>query len=285
VSQNKIKALITSTRVKFVAYNLTYEARNDHPRFQEICDHLRANKPRAAVTAYRNGKKAEAKIGLRRDPTGLMYKELKLPPIFAEVYSNVMADGDPDRLKGLELFFDNILANPSTLVSMDAFARFLSRRKMIITDRGTFLAYKRLNYRFYDCHSNKFNNTPGIGFIEMPREDVDQNQHAECSRGFHQCSYEYVKSFPGEHLIVTEISPRDVVAVPPDYNFTKMRVCRYFPLCTIGEFKDLVRNYEQDVLSTLPFFHTHQLQRLGAVHARYRRENLKPESIGMYYPS
>lgn len=277
------QAIITSTRVKFIAYGIKYEARKDHTRFEEIVENLRNGKTRAAVTAYRNGHKETVKRGFTPDSTGLTYKGTKLPSVFAEVYSTLLADGGRERLDAIQLFFDNMLSNPSGEVSVDALARFLSRRKMVITDRGTFLAYKRLNYRFYDCYTNSFNNTPGIGFIEMDRGGVDPVQQNTCSTGFHQCSYEYLKSYSGETIIVTEINPLDIVAVPPDYAFTKMRVCRYFPVCTLNEFKDLILLQAQDVLGTLPFFHTPQLAKLESVNERYDRKNLSPESRAMYH--
>lgn len=286
MSSPKIQAVITSNRIRFKAYNLDYDVRSDHPRFQEISDALNANKLRAAVTAYRNGKKSEVKTGIRRDTDGLTFKGVKLPSVFAVMYSEVMQDGDPDRLSAIEKFFDNVVSNPSTKISFDAFARFLAKTKTVITDRGTFLAYKRLRSNYHDVHSGKFNNAPGIGVISMPRGEVDENQSRECSTGFHQCSYGYLGSFGGSQVIVTEINPRDVVAVPPDYNFTKMRVCSYFPLCDLSEFKELVMKQAQDVLSSMPFFHTHQLQRLAEMNpGRYSKDNLPSDSIPYYYPS
>ena len=63
--------------------------------------------------------------------------------------------------------------------------------------------------------------------VSMPRQAVDDNPNNTCSHGLHVCSYEYLKNFTGERLVVCKVNPRDVVSIPTDYNHTKMRVCRY----------------------------------------------------------
>jgi len=44
---------------------------------------------------------------------------------------------------------------------------------------------------------------------------------------FHFCSYDYLKHFGGSRIMVLEINPADVVAIPADYNNSKGRTCRY----------------------------------------------------------
>ncbi len=48
----------------------------------------------------------------------------------------------------------------------------------------------------------------------------------------HVGSMAYVKDFGYGNSVILEVlvSPRNVVAVPEDYNNTKMRVCEYFPI-------------------------------------------------------
>jgi len=61
--------------------------------------------------------------------------------------------------------------------------------------------------------------------LKMDRTKVDDNPNRTCSAGLHVCSQGYVKF--GERLLHVAVDPEHVVAVPTDYNNSKMRVCEY----------------------------------------------------------
>ena len=61
----------------------------------------------------------------------------------------------------------------------------------------------------------------------MERGQVDADRERTCSFGLHVAAFSYASNFTGGILLEVEVNPRDVVAVPPDYNQQKMRVCRY----------------------------------------------------------
>jgi hypothetical protein len=61
----------------------------------------------------------------------------------------------------------------------------------------------------------------------MPRNKVDEDKDRTCSHGLHFCSHGYLSNFSGEKVVVLKVNPRDVVAIPADYNNTKGRACRY----------------------------------------------------------
>ena len=64
--------------------------------------------------------------------------------------------------------------------------------------------------------------------VEMPRDSVDANGKVECSVGLHVGTFKYAYDFGGRHrpLMLVKVDPRDVVSVP-DYDFSKLRSCRY----------------------------------------------------------
>jgi hypothetical protein len=111
---------------------------------------------------------------------------------------------------------------------------FLQHNGHPITTAGNFIAYKKVREDFKDCHSGTFLNTIGK-IIEMPREKVDSNPNNTCSHGLHVASYSYAKDFSSGIMLEVEIDPTDVVAVPVDYENTKMRVCRYKVLRKVEE--------------------------------------------------
>lgn len=129
-------------------------------------------------------------------------------------------------LKPLLAFLDNVMQNPSYRAVQDLYT-FLEVGGIPITSDGHFLAYKYVRDDFKDVHSGTFDNTPG-NIVEMPRNQVDENPNRTCSRGLHVCSYEYLGGYShAAKVVLCKINPKDVVAIPADYNSTKMRVCRY----------------------------------------------------------
>jgi len=125
----------------------------------------------------------------------------------------------------LERFWQNLKRNPSKDSRQDLFA-FLRANKIPITPNGCFIAYKKVRDNWLDSHSGTISNKPGT-IVKMERSHVDANSSNTCSFGLHVAAYSYAFNFTGGILLEVEVNPRDVVAVPPDYNQQKMRVCRY----------------------------------------------------------
>lgn len=120
-------------------------------------------------------------------------------------------------------FVEKVMKNPSKR-AVDELYKFLEKAEMPLTKNGNFLAYKWVNNDYFDCHSNSFDNSVGKT-VEMPRNQVDDNPNHTCSSGLHVCSKNYVNF--GQRLMLVEVNPKNVVAVPIDYNASKMRVSKY----------------------------------------------------------
>lgn len=148
--------------------------------------------------------------------------------------------------QALANFLTKVQANPDQSV-IDNLYSFLEVGKMPITPNGNFVAYKAINADWNDIHSGKVSNKLG-NFISMPRKNVDSDRNRTCSYGYHVCSFDYLKSFAvsGGHIVACEVNPADVVAIPSDYNDTKMRVSAYWVI------DEVTRAYDnnQNVLST-----------------------------------
>lgn len=121
-------------------------------------------------------------------------------------------------------FWDNLKKNPS-FNSRQMLYKFLEHNGHPLTDDGCFIAYRGVREDFKDKHTGEFDNSPGQT-LEMPRDQVDDNPNNTCSHGFHVACHDYASSF-GEKLVEVKVNPIDVVAVPNDYNGTKMRVCKF----------------------------------------------------------
>ena len=127
--------------------------------------------------------------------------------------------------KPMITFLENLMENPSKR-AVDELFGFLDACNLPITEDGHFLAYKRVRADYLDCHSGTMDNSVGK-VLEMPRNGVDEDKDRTCSAGLHFCSYGYLSSFGGARIVVVKINPRDVVAIPSDYNNSKGRTCRY----------------------------------------------------------
>jgi len=109
---------------------------------------------------------------------------------------------------------------------------------------------------FTDWHTK--NSTICLGEpVTMPREETDNNPNNTCSSGLHVGAPGYVSGFGyGEknYIIACLVNPMNVVAIPHDYNFEKMRCCEYLPyaVCEFedGNIKELNTNYfEEDYIN------------------------------------
>lgn len=128
-------------------------------------------------------------------------------------------------LGGLMNFARNLRRNPSRRSAHQLFP-WCESANLTITEDGHFLAWKRVRADFMDCHSGTISNEPG-SVVKVERNMVDDDPNRHCSYGLHVCSWDYLRSFSGEKIVQVKVNPADVVAVPHDYNNTKMRVSRY----------------------------------------------------------
>lgn len=88
---------------------------------------------------------------------------------------------------------------------------------------------------FTDQHSHS--TTIKLGHpVSIPREDCDANQHHTCSQGLHQASAQWLENnYYGDTGLVCLVNPANIVAVPPEDSYGKMRCCEYLPIA-IAEF-------------------------------------------------
>lgn len=138
--------------------------------------------------------------------------------------------------KPLLNFLCNLMENPSKR-AVDELYDFLDVGELPITEDGHFLAFKNVKADYTDIYSGKFNNAVG-SICEMKRNQVDEDKDRTCSYGLHFCSIAYLPHFRdcnGGKTMIVKINPKDVVAIPADYNNTKGRTCRYE---VVGEYTE-----------------------------------------------
>lgn len=144
-------------------------------------------------------------------------------------------------------FMEKLQKNPLESAREELFL-FMESNNLPITPDGDFLTYKYIRSDWKDCYSGTLDNSVG-NTVKMPRSDVDPDRNNACSRGLHVCSYEYVAGggSGGRRLVVCKVNPMNVVAIPNDYNNSKMRVCEYTVVDELTEWADSIqKNYTED---------------------------------------
>jgi len=83
---------------------------------------------------------------------------------------------------------------------------------------------------YTDHHSHTFNIQVGK-LVSMPRSSCDSVQEHQCSSGLHLANAEWLdEGYYGTQGLVCLCNPRDVVAVPHDSTYGKLRTCAYLPI-------------------------------------------------------
>lgn len=125
-------------------------------------------------------------------------------------------------------FMDNVMQNPSENSKQQLFD-FLTSFNAPFTEDGCFVVFKRVRQNYMDNYSGKFDNSPGM-VVEMDRDSVVDDPNQTCSAGLHVCALHYLNSFgyaSSGRMIAVKVNPKDVVSVPVDYKFAKIRCCKY----------------------------------------------------------
>lgn len=168
-----------------------------------------------------------------------------------------------DDWKPLVRFFENVQANPNEH-SREQLFNWLDKRDFSITEGGLIVGYKGVqsdgNGGFESLHSGKaiVNGVVHTGripnpvgaIIEMPRDQVEWNPALGCHSGLHVGTYDYAKTYSTRGVLLeVHVNPRDVVSVPTDCDWAKVRVCRYRVVDAIVDryvASYVASNYEDD---------------------------------------
>ncbi|MEO7099055.1 MAG: hypothetical protein ABI162_06815 [Luteolibacter sp.] len=220
-----ISYIISPTGISAVIGGSSYTVAVDNPVYRQVKDaflreasdieiedlFVRAN----AAKRYLNGT-VEVNHG------ELFFNGEAIHGVVVDRIFEFMSEGLP--YEPLIKFIERLQANPS-FKSRQQLYTFLEHRNLAITPDGHFLAYKGVKENYTDVHTGRFSNHVGA-VLSMERAKVDDDSNQGCSYGFHAGSLEYATSF-GPRCVIVEIDPADVVSVPADCEFQKLRTCKY----------------------------------------------------------
>ena len=163
------------------------------------------------------------------------WQGVPMPDLFADRIIELVQEGH--EFEPMMNFLANLSENPEDH-SIIELIDFLSNKNLPVTKDGCFLGYKAVSHDFTDIHSGTFDNSIG-NVVEMNRDSVDHNRNKHCSSGLHVGALDYVTSYgcvdkddygPGDddnRIVIVKVNPKDVITVPNDCSFQKLRCCKY----------------------------------------------------------
>lgn len=209
----------------------------DHEHFSQVVQLVKDEAPAEQIDELLNSKANALQKAVSEIESE--FPDLKIDPASGVVFFEGVSLGarlTSTILRHLEEGFDlrpyarfvqKLAQNPSKRV-WDQLYDFLEAGQIPITENGDFRVYKAIRLDWKDIHSGTMDNSIGA-VVQMPRRGVDDDPERTCSHGLHVCSFNYLPHFAHANgrIVQCDVSPADVVAIPRDYNNTKMRVCRY----------------------------------------------------------
>lgn len=234
MSKKKFRWSLSATTITFSIGTKVFAYKKNHPNYKKAMDLIKADKidelESLIADPFKASKGLFSAIGDRVYMKG--FKD-PLPKKFGHVIYDFYKS--KKNIKPLINFWRNLAQNPLETAKESLFD-FIAHNDMAITPDGCFIAYKKVTRqmskkgkskrKFVDSHTKTIDNSVGK-VVKMARKDVDANIHQTCSRGLHVAAWSYAATYDGDVLVCVKVNPKNVVAVPSDYNRQKMRVCEY----------------------------------------------------------
>lgn len=153
----------------------------------------------------------------------------------------------------LKNFWLNLKQNPSAR-SQKCLYDFLEANHCCVTEDGHFVGYKAVTENYLDIRTKTIDNSIG-SIVEMDRSKVDDDPQHTCSFGYHVAAFDYAANSYGckgrDRLVLVKVDPSKVVAVPYDYNNTKIRVCKYEVIGELEKYHDDDDNEPEEIKDTV----------------------------------
>lgn len=151
-------------------------------------------------------------------------------------------------------FMERLSANPSKR-SREQLFNWTQAKELVIDTEGYIIGFKGVSADLLSISSGTalVNGVKTTGHIpnlvgtviSMPRSEVQDDPNIGCSTGLHVGSWDYASSF-GQVTLEVRIDPADVVSVPADCGFQKLRCCKYTVVAVHDDPTDDLSGYEPD---------------------------------------
>lgn len=236
--QNKVKGVVgeKSIILYYGGDAITIQSETDRLLFEEFKELIKSGNMTTLIERLLSVKERIEKYTnktfyIKSGKLFLKGDDVEIPELLAKKLLEMEAT-DADFMP-LVRFWKKLKSNPST-ASVEQLYGFIEANNIPLTEMGDIVTEKGVNQKvgapageLVDTYTKRVDNSLGME-VTMDRSKVDEDPNRTCSHGLHVGAPDYVRKHYSTNLIVEcVVNPRDVVAVPTDYNNTKMRVCRY----------------------------------------------------------
>lgn len=163
---------------------------------------------------------------------------LSMPKELVQAVLDAEKQSDEIRLETYKNFWTLMSLNPDEECRRNLFW-FLNKNGLVISRCGFFVAYRNVdihkestseNEIFTDNYTKTFKIRIGE-MVTMDRKKCDSDNKVTCSRGLHLGARTWLKAnYCGQQGLVCLCNPAEVVAVPHQDHYGKMRTCAYLPI-------------------------------------------------------
>ena len=238
---NKISYIIFSSTLSVVVKGKTYTISKEDSKYVEALDLTLNNKEEDLYRLLNVTSIIAEDLGIEINNGLVTYNGESLPKALNRMIV-AMHEQRLTNIQPLINFWNKLKLNPSYR-PLNFLSDFIEANNVVINESGNLILYKIVARTkepdvFRDLYTGRFEHRFGVP-LSMPRNKVDDNIDNTCSYGFHACCWNYIPHYGNavsgnDAIILVEVDPQDIVAIPKDYNNSKLRVCKYIP---ISEYK------------------------------------------------
>lgn len=263
------------TQILLVVNGKAHTITENHPNFEEIRVSLIGSDFFGIEELVNVGASIMAQLSDNVTLVGntIHYKGQPLYDALSKTVLDLFRSGQD--VSSLVNFMERLIVNPDLNSRLQLY-EFLNRHTLPITEDGYFLAYKGLLPDFTSVHAGPgfvngvyynghLDNSPG-NVLEMLRSEVTNDPDVACATGLHGGAWKYARDF-GNVVVEVQIDPADVVSVPKDANFQKLRVSKYKVLRQVTE-----ENENIFIPNEKPDYREDFLECLGDIAENYTRK-------------
>lgn len=250
--------------VRFVSDGSITTIPETHPQFKRIAHAIAAgNDPTEFVDIFRPLAQHSDRVTVT--PHGVFFDGEEIHTSLSRTILRYREEGRDTA--NLIKFLERLQNNPSRR-SREQLFDWISDRDLYIDDEGRFIAWKGVsvvrgepllddegdpifgddgNYVYdpeqAETYTSVSTGTAWVNGVEhngaipyavgdevtIPREQVQDDHSIGCSVGLHVGAFRYASGW-GQKVLEVAVDPADVVSVPKDSNFEKLRCCRFVPI-------------------------------------------------------
>lgn len=234
--------LLTEQSVLILKGTKRLFAHSNHPMFSKIVDAVRGKRWNNIERYFDIRSSIENLYGLTvKDNNSILYKNKPVNNVVAKKIFEYLKNGYNH--KPLARFLARLLTRNPSDDSINQLWNYLERWECPIDTDGTILFTKVVRNDWLDKFSKTISNRAGK-VIKVKREDVSTRTDGDfCNHFGLYCGSlsGYVLNYGSgdDRVLTVRAKPENIIAVPQDHNFSKVRCCEYEVVNCLGKVEDL----------------------------------------------